>query len=76
MNDVYPIVEGLLRMFVLMIPVVGVLLLFAAAHVLGGALRQPARGGQHDNASQISRSTLAQDAEQRVQSDSTMNHAA
>ena len=39
MFDINTTIEGLLRLFVLMLPVVGVLLLFVAAHLVGGALK-------------------------------------
>ena len=39
MFDINATIEALLRLFVLMLPVAGVLLLFVAAHLVGGALK-------------------------------------
>ena len=39
MWDMNSIIEALLRLFVVMIPVAGVILLFVAAHVMGGAMK-------------------------------------
>lgn len=38
MFDLNAAIEGFLRLFVLMLPVAGILLLFVAAHLVGGAL--------------------------------------
>jgi len=79
MNDFNPIVETVLRMIVVMLPVMAVLLLFAAAYLLGGALRHTGHGGHQQAATRASRRMSPRDAEQdggRRQRDATKGNAA
>ena len=51
MLDLNQTIEGLFRLFVLMLPVMGVLLLFVAAHLVGGALKSRGRHSEQKSAS-------------------------
>ena len=50
MSAVYETIEGLLLLAVLMLPVLGLFMLLAAAHLLGGALRSQGRSAHDDGA--------------------------
>ena len=67
MNDVNPVVEVLLRMFVFVMPVIGVLLLLATAHILGGAIKHTDNPGQQRNPAGTPRNTPARDTQGRIQ---------
>lgn len=58
MFDLNQIVDGLLRLFVLMLPVMGVLLLLAAVHLVGGAVRSRTRQAKSGGVSQPSPLTV------------------